>query len=239
MNKKKTKATRVVLSIVLCRAAAHAEFKSDIKYFLSFGQKSSWGVRFPDNTIKNNGGSAGTLEGENSACLLCPSMPYGVTHWVAPKDSTYACTDTEKEKAANQQQQQLKAATTCPATAKQAESTLDYAAYFKNVKTLFGDSEKSLENVIESFPDFTKGQGYESADYLSFCSAATNEINISQQLATAQAGARSIIADISSYFPEQQFVVALDMTMLVASKGEQEKAAAATSSLRQRSKANQ
>ena len=195
--------------ICLVLGSLQAKFNIQVAYHIKVPEKSIWGISVAKG-VSNHAGVAGIIEGQGPGCLLCPSMEYGVTAWNANVNKQYYCSDADKKKALSAQQSSAKS---CGSIKKAVGQTADYTAAFQKAKTFFGIIEKSVASLVNAFPDYSQGQGYQSTDYIKFCAGGASVINVTTQLEQAQQ-AVSAVGDVSGYFPNNQFVISLDFTTL-------------------------
>jgi hypothetical protein len=206
------------LPLLLIVFSTQADFKNTIAYAVTVPKFSEWGVSDAKG-ISNNSGKAGVIVGKDVGLICTPSASYGVNQWSETTSKTYACAKGSKVNAVT--------ATSCPTQEKITGKAVGYDQYFKNIeKDLHTDVEKTLETLVASFPDYSKGEGYLSEAYLSFSSSlgVQNVSEPSNQLVDVSAqqtqmlSAISGVDDLSTYFIDEEFVIALDFRTLLGSK---------------------
>ena len=199
-----------------------------VGYFIKFPADSPWGV-WVSQEIDNNSGKSAILEGEFVGCLCCPSMKYGVSPWENKVSNLYNCIQSKKDKAIKLKS---KLKNNCAIQSKPEKEIVDYAQYFKNIESFYTGIRNTLESLVKAYPNYSEGQGYLSSSYMDFCQSSLsraittkkvrvgskNIVNSGQAIAAIKTV--SGVGDVSGYFPENKFVVALDFTQLIGSSEE-------------------
>lgn len=208
----------VCLALVTFTIQSQFDMKS-IQYSVKVPAYSSWGA-WGSHEISNNSGKAGYVKGESMGCLCCPSMPFGVSPWKNKVSRTYVCSAQDEK---NLKTESSKVKSGCKAEDKPAKEVVDFGQYYINLKSFYANLETTLKTVVDAFPDYSEGQGFMSDNYMSLCQSAlsrvitTKKVNNSVesgQIITAIKGV-SGVGDVSGYFPNNKFVVALDFTQVM------------------------
>lgn len=218
-------------------SSASADFQSKIGYAITVPASSQWGVavQVPDNpttiTVENNKSVAGVVTGQAMGVVCCPCLKYGAKEWSDAAITTYQCDAAQEAAAKTAQSTARGAAKACAVTEKANNDVVDFSQYFTRVQQFAQGINAQLTKVLNEFPDSSQGEGLHSTEFITFCKSygASNIPKTSQpfalqgQLAEAKgnlsvaddSGNNSTpLIDISQYFPNQQFVVALDFTQL-------------------------
>jgi hypothetical protein len=180
-------------------------------------------------TIQNNKGKSGILQLTQQSFFCCPSMPYGVSQWKQEEINTFKCSSQQKNTVAHQQEKNAMNGSSCTVVApsstteskKSQPLTVEYVNYFTNIKQFAQTIEKQLKSLVESFPNYSQGQGGNSQIFMSYCNDYVNKASITTQLEDVENAVPTAAGDVSGYFENQQFVIALDFTTLLGGQNVQ------------------
>lgn len=204
---------RIFLIGIVLSSPIQAVFNNNFTYFMILPEKSPWGF-FVEGMVQNNQGEEGIFTLEQEGCICCPSMPYGARKWSGKATKKFICTSAQQNKIEAEQQDIQSQKSSClvvSSTGQKAQKKLEYSNYFINIKHFLESVPQQIQSIISEFPNYIKGQALGSNEYVNFC--LQNSIDVSSQLQQVQE-AVALVGDVSGYFPNNQFVIALDFTEL-------------------------
>jgi hypothetical protein len=202
-----------------------------------------------DASINNNSGKAGDYTGTTVAFQLCPCLVNGVSYWnplalakqyspcslvhFSPVGNSYSgdCGGSEVALATGGSGSEVTTvnATGSPNQQKllQGLSTkLSYAptTINKDYKSLYDTIHEEATFLIEMSqmltPNATKGQGFLSVPYLRFCASYGESFVTQASLEDSEKDIFGDNIDTSTYFPDNQFMVVIDLDELKSVKGD-------------------
>jgi hypothetical protein len=200
--------------LIIVNSWLYGDFGPSISYAVQVKNSNLWGIG-NSQSINNNQGKAGIIIGISSSLSVCPCLGYGVTPWLGGGVAVpYNYTDedsknaTKKQTIANQSYQ-----VACTVSPSNSGQRIDVTQIFEQADAFVANLDGIIDTVTNFFPDITKGQGYESAAFLNFC---TTPISLIERINTCN---KQVLgwASFENYFPNSIFRLSLDLRQMVPS----------------------